>query len=131
MKPETTKQLPVSLLYQIQLIISIKFNTMSIQLHSCPCKPYHILTVHQPMFQKLFHTLQLRFLLYPIYIYIYIYIYCIIERYPHLEHCKLITLLQLPHSSCINAQCIYAVQVTVIYNVEDQATMIMMAIENK
>ena len=38
-------------------MISIKFNTMSRQLNLCPCKLYHILTVRQPIFQKLFRTL--------------------------------------------------------------------------
>ena len=38
---------------------SINFNTMSRQLHLCLCKFYYILTVYQPMFQKLFRTLVL------------------------------------------------------------------------
>ena len=46
------------LIYSYNVKSSINFNTMSRQLHLCPCKFYYILTVHQPMFQKLFcmHT---------------------------------------------------------------------------
>ena len=35
----------------------INFNTTSRQLHLHPCKSYYVLTVYQPMFQKLFCTL--------------------------------------------------------------------------
>ena len=47
------------LIYIYNVKSSLNFNTMSRQHHLCPCKFYYILTVHQPMFLKLFRTLNL------------------------------------------------------------------------